>query len=479
MSRLRWYVVRRVILMVTTAWFVLTIAFVLFTAKPDMDVWLVMLGAGPSEEAQRQAVQAYKVAHNYDVPLLQRYTRWMTNYATLQWGTTLEGIPIAGLIGHAIWETLKYLVPSLLVSSVVAYGIGLYMAMRRGGIVDKLTTAFAYAGYGVPAFFAAEMIWGLLVGRYDMLWLPLDSAAAHEGVIIPKSIDEYLLPAAILTIHLIAIQLVFIRSEVTEFLNADFMKTFRASGAAPLDLARHALRNAMIPLISSFFAQLLTILYLDIIAIEVAIGPNGFGQLTFNAFTNQDIGLILGVAIVPIGVGLVGNFAQDLAYTILDPRVDITRTTGGNPLDRLPDERLPVGAETVVFAIIIVIVVGAIGGFVGLGGLGSLTGTGPSSVATTPTATPEPGLDVRIGYSGKWELHLEVTVNGTTSERSLAGEGNEVIEIDPTASRVRASVRKRDDSPAKLRLQVFRDGQLVKWDSTTEEYGHIQIIVEF
>ena len=464
--------------MVATAWFILSLAFVLFTIKPDPDIALVRFAAAYSggAEAERQAVAAYRQAHNYDVPVLQRYGRWMGNYATLRWGTTLQGIPIAPLIADALTETLKYLVPSLVISTVVAHALGVYMALHRGGIVDKLGNALAYGGYGVPAFFAAELTFGWLLHTHEMLWLAEDSAAAHEGVPIPPGLDQYLLPLIILTLHLVAIQLVFIRSEVVEQLTADFMKTFTASGARRRDLARHALRNASIPLLSAFFAQILTVIYLDVIAIEVAIGPSGFGQLTFNAFTDQDLGLILGVSIVPIAVGLVGNFAQDLAYTVLDPRVDYSSAGGWGLADRLEAIGVPLGAPALAGAAVVLVAVAAVGLVVGGAGLGLPGGGG---IAGTPTATPEPGLDVRIGADGDWRLELHVRSNGTTEERTIEGRGTRIFELDPGATAVRATVQKLGGSNSKLTVQVVKDGEIVDSASSTESYAYLRVEATF
>lgn len=478
MSRFRWYLATRLFWMLATAWLVLTLAFILFTVKPDPNIALVAFGAGPSAEAQREAVQAYKVAHNYDVPVLQRYAKWMLNYAALQWGTTLQDVPIAPLIGQSIRQTLTYLVPALLLSTITAHALGIYMALHRGGLLDKLGNAIAYAGYGVPAFFAAEMAFGVLVHKYGMLWIPLDTARAHENVFVPMAIDEFLLPGLILTGHLIAIQLVFIRSEVIEQLNADFMKTLLASGAGPVDLARHALRNAAIPLLSAFSAQILTILYLDIIVIEVAIGPSGFGELTFSAFTNEDVGLILGVAIVPIMVGLIGNFGQDLAYTVLDPRVEYAGSSLAGAVNdlrnRVMDLRPSVMAAGVIIALV---VIGGAGFFTA--GFGAPIGGGDDATGGTPTQTPEPGIQVRIGYGGQWQLHLEVTANGTTNERSMSGTGNDVIDIDPNASRIRASVQKRDDSSEALTIQLTVDGAIVASVTVPDEYDSAQVTESF
>ena len=477
MSRLRWYVARRLVLMAVTAWVVLSLAFVLFTVKPDPDIALVRFAAayGGGAEAERAAVEAYRQAHNYDVPVLQRYAKWMGNYATLRWGTTLQGIPIAPLIADALGETLTYLVPSLLISTVVAHAMGVYMALNRGGVVDKLGNALAYGGYGVPAFFAAEMAFGWLLHTHGMLWLVEDSPSAHAGVPIPPEVDQYVLPLVILTLHLIAIQLVFIRSEVAEQLSEDFMKTFAASGARRRDLARHALRNASIPLLSAFFAQILTVIYLDVIAIEVAIGPSGFGKLTFNAFTDQDVGLILGVSIVPIAVGLVGNFAQDLAYTVLDPRVDYSSTGGWGLADRLESLDLSLRTQALAGGAAVLVVIAAVAAVGGFGGAG-LSGGGLGGPAT---ATPEPGLDVRIGYDGEWRLSLDVTVNGSTEERTVTGSGTRVIELDPEAEAVRAFAQKLDDSGSKFTVQIVKDGEIVDSGSTTEAYGFLRVEATF
>lgn len=327
MRRLRGFVVRRVVWMIVTAWLVLTLAFLTFVGTPDPNVPLVRflagveaaLGRGNVTAAQQEAAQQYAERHNYDVPILQRYIKWMTNYATLQWGETLSGKPVTAVLGRALTVTLTYLAPALLVSTTGAIAAGLYVATHRGGLADRLATTLAYAGYGVPIFFAGEMLFGILVHKYGMVGLAFNK---KHGLYSAANIDQFLLPAVILTVHLFSIQLVLVRSEVIENLNADFMKTLTASGAGLRDLARHALRNAAIPLVSAFFAEILTLLYLGIIVLEVVFGLPGFGAVTIVAIKNRDIALILGVTFVPLLVGIVGNFLQDLAYTVLDPRID-------------------------------------------------------------------------------------------------------------------------------------------------------------
>lgn len=313
------YVLRRLVWLVVSAWIVMSFAFFLFVVAPDPNIALVRWAAGPSEEAQRAAIEAYRSMHNYDVPVLERYVKWMGNYATLQWGETLDGEPVRSVIGDSLKVTLTYLLPALLVSTVAALGIGVFIATRQGGIADRLATGLAYAGYNVPVFFAGEFLFGLLVYKYGMV--RFDMNRQHD-LYSATNIDVFLLPALIMTVHLLTVQLVFVRSEVLDHMDADFMKTLDAGGAGPLDRARHALRNAAIPLTSAFFAEILGLLYLSVIVIEVVFGLPGFGAVTIGAIRRRDIALILGTTFVPLLVGLVGNFIQDLAYTVLDPRIE-------------------------------------------------------------------------------------------------------------------------------------------------------------
>lgn len=326
MSRLRRLVVRRVAWMAVTAWLVLTLTFVVFVVAPDPNIEFVKFAAGLSAAmgggdvaaAQQAAVESYVRQHNYDVPVGERYVKWMANYATFRWGETLGGEPVTAVVGRGLAVTLTYLAPALLVSTLGAVGVGLLLALRRGSPADRLGTALAYAGYAVPVFYAGEMLFGLLVHKHGMVWLVFHKQ--HELYTL-ENVDQFLLPAVVMTVHLLAVQLVFIRSEVADTLNADFMKTLTASGARRRDLARHAVRNAAVPLVSAFFAEILTLLYLGVIVIEVVFGLPGFGAITFRAIQNRDVALILGVTFVPLLVGVVGNFLQDLAYTVLDPRV--------------------------------------------------------------------------------------------------------------------------------------------------------------
>lgn len=324
---LRWYVVRRTLWTVFAAYLMLSAAFFLYAYTPDPNEVLVEFGAGfgaavsgeDPTEAQEEALQAYREARNYDEPIAERYANWMVGYATFNWGYSFDhGRPVTDLIADRLPVTLVYLVPGILLALVLGLGVGLLAAMRQGGPVDRLGTATAYVGLGLPHFFLAELLIVVAInelGWYGALW---DS---RYGLWSVENLTALALPMLVVTANLLAVQVRYARAEALEFVPADFVKRLRASGASSWRIARHVLRNAALPLLSVFFTETLTVLFVTVYVIEVVMEVPGLGSLAYHAIFSRDIGIILATTFIPVLVGLVGNLVQDVAYTALDPRV--------------------------------------------------------------------------------------------------------------------------------------------------------------
>lgn len=324
---LRWYVIRRTLWTVFAAYLVLSAAFFLYAYTPDPNEQLVEFGAGVTAaisgedptEAQLEAGKAYREARNYDEPVLDRYANWMIGYTTLNWGYSFDhGQPVTDVIADRLPVTLVYLVPGILLALLLGLGIGLAAATRRGGLIDRVGTATAYAGVGLPHFFLAELLIVVAiteVGWYGAMW------DDRYGLWSPENLAALSLPMIVVAANLLAVQVRYTRSESLEFVPADFVKRLRASGASGWRVARHVLRNAALPLLSVFFTETLTVLFVTVYVIEVVMEVPGLGQVAYNAIFTRDIGIILATTFIPVMVGLVGNLIQDIAYTALDPRV--------------------------------------------------------------------------------------------------------------------------------------------------------------
>jgi peptide/nickel transport system permease protein len=113
------------------------------------------------------------------------------------------------------------------------------------------------------------------------------------------------------------------RAEALEYVHAEFVKTARAKGASNWrTLTRHILRPAMVPLMTIFIADILGLFFAGAFFVEVVFQIPGLAQLAFNAIINQDTALVMGTTLIPVFIFVVGNLLQDIAYTVLDPRID-------------------------------------------------------------------------------------------------------------------------------------------------------------
>lgn len=313
----RWQLVRRTAFAVLAIYLVLTVTFgfVTLTGDPNQGAIVFQTATTQGQEAAQEALAEYREARNLDDPLAERYVRWLVDMTTLDWGTSFsQNAPVTALIGRALPQTLAYVVPAMAFALVGGIGIGLYSATHERTLLSRLGAGVAYVGLGVPNFWLA----GVLLFAFTVPLGQYGDATVPYWEILKTTI----LPAFVLGTSLLAGQARYARAESSEYVNAEFVKLLRARGASRWAIARHLLRNAAIPLLSLFFADLLIILALNIYVIEVVFGIPGLGQLSYGAIQDRDLPLILGTTMVLVFFGIVGNLFQDVAYRSLDPRIE-------------------------------------------------------------------------------------------------------------------------------------------------------------
>ncbi len=304
---------------VFAAYLLLSSIFLVYAYAPDPNKKTAGLLAGLSGGSVEKAEQAYANARNYDEPVLDRYVKWIVAYTTFDWGTDISGTPVIERLEHAFPITLIYLIPAILLSTILGTAIGLYSAVHQHSYVDRIVTAVTYTGLGMPGFWLAEWLALLALERLGWLQAIWDP---RYGLWTPQNLPFMAFPMIVVMTNLLTVQIRYTRSISLEYVPAEFVKTLRANGAGARDVARHVLRNAALPLVSLFFAETLTILFITILVVEMVFGLPGFGSLAFQAIKARDPGLILATTMIPIFIGLAGNLIQDIAYAIIDPRVE-------------------------------------------------------------------------------------------------------------------------------------------------------------
>ncbi len=314
--------VQRIALGAVAVWSLLTIVFALFTMTRDWAletrIALAAFGGGMDAAQLDRIREEYLAARGLDRPIHEQYLDWMGNMLTLQWGHSFQNYePVFPAVMAATVETATYVVPAIVVAAGAGLVIGVYTALYRESLHAETVRGGSYVGLGLPHFWIGLMILGLasIPPGFRRLSTTLQPAEMpfFYGTVVPASLIAIALTAAIVS---------YARAYSLQYASTDMTKLVRAKGGGTLDVARHVVRNAAIPLVSLVFTETFALLALSVFVIEALFGIDGLGLLIYNAVWSRDLPMLLGAAMVVVAAGVASNVLQDLAYSTLDPRVD-------------------------------------------------------------------------------------------------------------------------------------------------------------
>jgi peptide/nickel transport system permease protein len=310
----RGYVVRRVVALVVTLGFVSVLVFVAIRVLPG-DPVLVM--AGP--DANPEVVARLREAMGLDRPLVIQYADWLGGAVRGELGTSLQyDVPVGALIVSRLPVTLPLTAMAAFFTLVIATPLGIYAATRARRPGDYLTMLVAQAGLAVPSFWAGLLL--ILLFSVHLGWF---RSGGFEGWSLGfwAAARSLLLPAVALGLFQTAVLIRAIRSSLLEVLGEEYVRTARAKGVSErLVILRHALRNALIPVVTVAGVQLGQLLAGSIILESVFALP-GLGRLALGAITARDLPVVQGVTLFVASCIVAINFAVDLSYAWLDPRI--------------------------------------------------------------------------------------------------------------------------------------------------------------
>ncbi|HVB31669.1 MAG TPA: ABC transporter permease [Gemmatimonadaceae bacterium] len=300
------YVARRLALAVPTLFGVLVVAFLLLNVAPG-DPVTAMVG----ERADPATVARLRAELHLDDPLPLRFVRYVDQVAHGQLGRSfVTDRPITADIAERFPKTLELALAAMLLATVCGISLGVLSARHPGGWMDRLALGVAYLGISFPVYWVGLLL--ILVFAVGLRWLP---PSGYGGL-------EYLiLPALALGMRSIAFQARVTRSSMLDALGADFTRTARAKGAREwVVVLRHALRNALIPVITVVgldFGSYLT----GSILTETVFSWPGLGRYVVNAIARRDLPAIQGSVLFLSAVFVLVNLVTDLAYAKADPRI--------------------------------------------------------------------------------------------------------------------------------------------------------------
>lgn len=308
------YVVKRLAYAVVIMWAVATTVFFGLRAIPGGPVW-AMLG----KSATRAKVEALRARLGLDRPLHEQYVDWMVGLPQLDFGTSVRtGQEVTTTIAGALPKTLSIGVLGMTIGLAIAVPAGIVSATRRHEPADHVATLVAFLGLSMPAFFI-----GILLAVVFGVWLDVLPVFGYnspgEGVV--PWLRTILLPGIAVGLPYAAIIMRMTRSSLLEVLNQSYMKTAKAKGlSGRFRLYKHALQNALIPVVTVAGIQLAVIIG-GSVTVEIIFGIKGMGRVIVQSVINRDYTITQG-AIMVIAAGLVLiNLVVDVAYTAIDPRI--------------------------------------------------------------------------------------------------------------------------------------------------------------
>jgi peptide/nickel transport system permease protein len=275
------------------------------------------------DTATPESLAALQAKLGLDRPPLQRYTDWV--HGLLTGHTAISSsydTPTAELIGQRLHVTLPLALLAMGLTVVLALSLGVYAAARHHRPGDVGVMALSQLGIAIPNFWFAILL--ILLFAVHLEWVSAGGFPGwteDDGGGLWDGLKALILPAISLALVQAAILARVTRSAVLEVMREDFVRTARARGLTRRQaLWRHVLRNAMIPVLTVMGLQFANLVTGTIVVENVFVLP-GVGRLVFQAIANRDLVVVRDVVLLLAGVVVVVNFAVDVAYALIDPRL--------------------------------------------------------------------------------------------------------------------------------------------------------------
>ena len=271
--------------------------------------------------AQPDTIQALRVELGLDQSLLQRYLGWVGGLLGGDMGTSYTyRTPVSDIVKDRLQVSLPLALYALTLTVVVAFPVGILAAARRGSVTDITVMGATQLGVAIPNFWFAILM--VILFAINLRWFSAGGFPGWDAGIFP-AIKALTLPAIALALPQASILARVMRSSLLDTLSEDYMRTARAKGLTRRQvLWRHALRNAMIPVLTIIGLQFSFLLAGAIIIENVFFLP-GLGRLVFQAITQRDLIVVESVVMLLVFAVILVNFFVDIAYAWVDPRLRV------------------------------------------------------------------------------------------------------------------------------------------------------------
>ena len=307
------YIIRRLLLMIPLVWAVATLTFALIHLIPGDAVEMLMSDSRQMTEAEKERL-AESLGLNDPLPV--QYVRYMTNLLKGDMGKSITTrSAVSYEIAQRLPDTVILTVTSIMLVLVIALPAGIVSALKRGTWIDTTAMTIALIGVSIPAFWFGIML--MLIFGLHLDWLPT-VGQGKTPIAFAKSL---VLPSVTLSLILLGLVTRMVRSSMLEVLSLDYVRTAHAKGLGdrPVNF-RHALPNALIPILTVVSGQFASLLGGSVV-IEKVFGWPGIGRLALDAVFRRDHLVVTGTVLVFAIMVISVNLFTDILYSYIDPRI--------------------------------------------------------------------------------------------------------------------------------------------------------------
>lgn len=293
-----------------------------------IDYAIMCLAGSPLQMLQgprvsQAAIQAKEIALGLDKPVYVQYFVWLKQLLQGNMGYSIKSSQeVSAMIASHLGPTLLLMGVSLIVSLLFAIPAGIYSAIHQYSKGDYAVVTASFLGSSVPSFFLSLLL--IYVFTVRLGWLPSSGMTTLGTESSVGDVAKHMvMPVLVLAFSMAGSNIRYIRSAVLEILQQDYLRTARAKGIGRFRVInKHALRNALVPIITVIGMEIPT-LFGGAVIIEQVFSWPGLGLMTMSAISNRDYPVIMGVCLLSAIVVLVANLITDILYALVDPTIQL------------------------------------------------------------------------------------------------------------------------------------------------------------
>ena len=345
------YIVKRILLIIPTLFGITVFCFLINTCSPGgpIEQKLAELrfsgglggemgggGTGSSSEGSNYSVpeevlEELKRQYGFDKPVPVQYLLWLKNISTLSFGKSfVSEEPVIDMIAERLPVSLQFGVVSLILTYLVCIVLGVMSAVRKGAPFDVITSVLLIVFYAIPPLMLGILLKVFLAGGSYLDWFPLGDLYSdsyfEKGFWgrVGDRIHHFVLPCLCYMIGSFTVLTQFMRNNLLDEINLDYVRTARAKGLSEkVVIYKHALRNALVPLVTGL-GSIFGIFLAGSLIIEKLFSINGIGLLAFTSVLQRDYNVIMALIFIQSSVFLFGRLFSDIIYVLIDPRIDFS-----------------------------------------------------------------------------------------------------------------------------------------------------------